>query len=159
MVKFICGVIMKNVLRLSIVVCLFAFANMATAACSFDVEVGDYLKFSSTEMTAEKSCESVTVNLIHSGKLPAKIMGHNWVLSKTADVQALATAGMSAGLAASYVPPGDDRVLAYSAVIGGGEKTTLTFSTEGLTSGEAYTFFCSFPGHSYSMRGVFNVAS
>lgn len=149
---------MKIFLNLLVAVSVFSFAHTTQAACSFDVEVGDYLKFSSTDMTAEKSCESVTVNLIHSGKLPAKIMGHNWVLAKTADVQALATAGMSAGLAASYVPAGDDRVLAYSAVIGGGEKTSLTFSTESLVSGEAYTFFCSFPGHSYSMRGVFNVA-
>ena len=84
-------------------------------------------------------------------------MGHNWVLSKNADVQALATDGMSAGLAADYVPPGDARVVAFSSVIGGGESTSLTFSTAGLNAGEGYTFFCSFPGHSYSMRGAFNV--
>jgi azurin len=84
-------------------------------------------------------------------------MGHNWVLSKNTEVQAVATEGMSAGLAASYVPQGDARVMAFSKVIGGGESTSITFSTSGLTVGEGYTFFCSFPGHSYSMRGAFNV--
>jgi azurin len=84
-------------------------------------------------------------------------MGHNWVLSQNAVVQAVATEGMSAGLAANYVPQGDARVVAFSKVIGGGETTSVTFSTSGLTVGEGYTFFCSFPGHSYSMRGAFNV--
>ena len=150
---------MKQTLKVAIALGFFAAGSLSQAACSFDVEVGDYLKFSAADMTVEKSCESITVNLKHTGQLPAKIMGHNWVLSKNADVQALAAEGMSAGLAADYVPPGDARVVAFSSVIGGGESTSLTFSTAGLNAGEGYTFFCSFPGHSYSMRGAFNVNS
>ena len=126
-------------------------SSVTSAACSFDVEVGDYLKFSTSSMTAEKSCETISINMKHTGKLPAKIMGHNWVLTKTADVQAVAMEGMRAGLVAKYVPPGDSRVIAVSDVIGGGE------STASLTAGDDYTFFCSFPGHSYSMRGKFQV--
>ncbi|HAZ79431.1 MAG TPA: azurin [Porticoccaceae bacterium] len=148
---------MKSFLKVVVFMGLSTGASLSQAACSFDVEVGDYLKFSAADMTVEKSCESITVNLTHSGKLPAKIMGHNWVLAKSSDVQVLATQGMSAGLAASYVPVGDDRVVAYTSVIGGGETTNVSFSTDGLTSGESYMFFCSFPGHSYSMRGTFNV--
>ena len=86
-------------------------------------------------------------------------MGHNWVLSKSADVQPVATAGMSAGLAAEYVPQADARVIAFSEVIGGGQSTSVSFSTDGLTIGDGYTFFCSFPGHSYSMRGLLTVES
>ena len=133
------------------------FTPSVMAACSFDIEVGDYLKFSTASMSAEKSCGTITVNMTHTGKLPAKIMGHNWVLSNTADVQAVAMEGMRAGLVSSYVPAGDDRVLAVSNVIGGGETTTLEFPTSGLSVGTDYTFFCSFPGHSYSMRGKFIV--
>jgi len=132
-------------------------SSVTSAACSFDVEVGDYLKFSTSSMTAEKSCETISINMKHTGKLPAKIMGHNWVLTKTADVQAVAMEGMRAGLVAKYVPPGDSRVIAVSDVIGGGESTTLVVSTASLTAGDDYTFFCSFPGHSYSMRGKFQV--
>ena len=84
-------------------------------------------------------------------------MVHNWVLSKTVDVQSVATEGMRAGLVAKYVPPGDSRVIAVSDVIGGGESTSLVVSTASLTPGDDYTFFCSFPGHSYSMRGKFQV--
>jgi azurin len=148
---------MKSVSKAAMFLGFYAVTSMSYAACSFDVEVGDYLKFSAAEMTVEKSCESITVNLKHGGQLPAKVMGHNWVLSKTADVQPLATKGMSAGLAASYVPQGDSRAIAYSSVIGGGESTSVSFSAAELAVGGAYTFFCSFPGHSYSMRGTLNV--
>ena len=148
---------MKQILKVGLLLGFSGAVSMSQAACSFDVEVGDYLKFSAADMTVEKSCESITVNLRHTGQLPAKIMGHNWVLSQNAVVQAVATEGMSAGLAANYVPQGDTRVVAFSKVIGGGETTSVTFSTSALTVGEGYTFFCSFPGHSYSMRGAFNV--
>ena len=145
---------MKHIISVFTFIGLASITSLSQAACSFDVEVGDYLKFSAAEMAVEKSCGSITVNLKHSGKLPANIMGHNWVLSTDADVQAIATEGMSAGLVSNYVPAGDARVLAVSKVIGGGESTSVTFSTTGLSTGSAYTFFCSFPGHSYSMRGT-----
>lgn len=131
--------------------------GVTQAACSYDVIVGDYLRFSTPELSVEKSCEAITINLSHEGTLAANIMGHNWVLTTDADVQAVATDGMSAGLANNYVKPNDARVIAASAVIGGGDKTTLTFSTADLSAGGNYIFFCSFPGHSYGMRGKFIV--
>lgn len=149
---------MKLVSRITILVGFSAVTSISQAACSFDVEVGDYLRFSETEMTVEKSCDSVTVNLKHTGKLAAKIMGHNWVLTKDTDVKPVASKGMGAGLAADYVPQGDNRVIAYSSVIGGGETTSVTFSTADLVVGGNYIYFCSFPGHSYSMRGTLKVS-
>jgi azurin len=148
---------MNVVLKGAVLFFLSLAAGVTHAACSFDIEVGDYLRFSSTEMVVEKGCGSVTVNLKHSGQLPEKIMGHNWVLTKSSDVQPVATAGMSAGLASEYVPQGDERVIAFSEVIGGGETTSVSFSSERLVVGRGYTFFCSFPGHSYSMRGTLKV--
>jgi azurin len=148
---------MKLVTKMVLLASLSAVTSLSHAACSFDVEVGDYLRFSATEMTVEKSCDSVTVNLKHTGKLPAKIMGHNWVLTKDTDVKSVASKGMGAGLAANYVPQGDTRVIAYSSVIGGGGTTSVTFSTKDLSVGGKYVYFCSFPGHSYGMRGTLNV--
>ena len=148
---------MKKLFNSVLLVVASISSSLTYAACSFDIEVGDYLRFSSTAMTVEKSCGSVTVNLKHSGQLPEKIMGHNWVLSKSSDVQPVANAGMSAGLIAEYVPQGDARVIAFSEVIGGGESTSVSFPTDKLTVGQGYTFFCSFPGHSYSMRGLLTV--
>jgi len=82
-------------------------------------------------------------------------MGHNWVLTRSADYQPVAMAGMRMKLADSYLPKGDARVLAHTPVIGGGQSTSVTFSTARLTKGGDYTFFCSFPGHFAMMKGRF----
>ncbi|MEM9529473.1 MAG: azurin [Pseudomonadota bacterium] len=132
-------------------------ANAAFAQCSFDVEVGDTLAYNVDAINVGADCAEVTINLKHTGNLPAAAMGHNWVLTKTGDLDAVATAGMSTGLAGNYLPADDARVLAASKIIGGGESTTLTFSTEGLSAGEAYSFFCSFPGHWSVMKGTFSI--
>ena len=80
-------------------------------------------------------------------------MGHNWVLTKTADVQAAATDGIPAGLGNDYVKGGDARVIAYTKIVGGGETDSVSFAVDKLKAGESYTFFCSFPGHSSIMKG------
>jgi azurin len=45
--------------------------------------------------------------------------------------------------------------LAASAIVGGGEETSVTFDISALTAGGDYTFFCSFPGHYVLMNGKF----
>tara|TARA_B100001093_G_scaffold496559_1_gene542383 strand:+ start:2375 stop:2827 length:453 start_codon:yes stop_codon:yes gene_type:complete len=148
---------MKTFLRNTGLAIALTTAGWANAECSFDLVVGDYLKFSMTDMIVKKSCGTVTVNLRHEGKLAANMMGHNWVLSATGDVQPVAMEGMSAGLANHYVKPNDARVIAASNIIGGGETTSLTFETAALSSAGSYTYFCSFPGHSYGMRGTLTI--
>jgi azurin len=39
--------------------------------------------------------------------------------------------------------------------VGGGQSDTIKFATSALKQGEAYSFFCSFPGHSAIMKGAF----
>lgn len=136
---------------------LFCFtAQTASAACEFDIEVSDSLAFSVEEMTAEADCGSVTVNLSHTGRLPAAAMGHNWVLTRPEDFQPVAKAGGQAGLEADYLPPEDERVIAATRILGGGEQDSIEFSLEGLEPGD-YTFFCSFPGHWSVMKGTFRI--
>lgn len=132
-------------------------ANGAFAACEFDVEVGDSLQFSVSEIEVEASCESVTINLTHTGQLPAAAMGHNWVLTTDADFQDVATAGMGVGLEGNYVPSDDDRVIAATEIIGGGESTSVSFAIGDLDAAGSYTFFCSFPGHWSIMKGSFRI--
>ena len=134
-------------------------AQSSIASCSFDIIVGDYLKFNINEMWVKKSCGTISINLKHEGKLAANMMGHNWVLTKTSDVTEIAADGISAGLANDYVNAEDHRILAWTKIIGGGEETSISLSTIELMEGSDYTFFCSFPGHSYGMRGQFNVKS
>src|SRR3546814_11678105 len=98
-------------------------------------------------MTVDKTCKEFTVHQKHVGQLPKAAMGHNWVLTKEADKQGVATDGMAAGLDKDYVTAGDTRVIAHTAVIGGGESTSVQFEAKNLAAGEHYTFFCYFPGH------------
>lgn len=132
-------------------------SSVAAAECEINVDVGDSLQFSTDTIEVEASCEKVTVNLNHTGQLPAAAMGHNWVLSTDADFEAIAMAGMSAGLAGNYLPADDDRIIAATPIIGGGESTSVSFSIAGLDADESYTFFCSFPGHWSVMKGSFKI--
>ena len=84
-------------------------------------------------------------------------MGHNWVLTTAGDFNDVANEGMKAGLANNYMPVGDSRVIAGTEIIGGGDTASVTFSTSGMTAGEAYTYFCSFPGHWGMMKGAFKL--
>ena len=145
-------------IRSILYVVLLLGLNTAFAECTFDVEVGDSLVFNVDTIEAGADCSEVTINLTHTGSLPAAAMGHNWVLSTEADLQGIATDGMSAGLEGDYLPADDERVIAATKIIGGGESTSVTFSLEGLSADNSYTFFCSFPGHWGVMKGTFKVA-
>src|SRR3546814_12259943 len=108
-------------------------------------------------MTVDKTCKEFTVHLKHVGQLPKAAMGHNWVLTKEADKQGVATDGMAAGLDKDYVKAGDTRVIAHTAVIGGGESTAVKFDATKLAAGENYTSLFSFPGHWDLMTGSLNI--
>lgn len=138
--------------------CTAALPAMA-AQCDVTIESNDAMQFNLKEITVDKSCEEFTVNLKHVGKLPVSAMGHNWVLTKAADFQATATAGMAAGLANNHLQPGDERVIASTSMIGGGEETSVTFDVSKLAANEEYTFFCSFPGHWAVMKGALKLSS
>lgn len=126
-------------------------------SCAATVDSTDAMQFVQKTLTVPKSCKQFTITLNHTGKLPATVMGHNLVLSKTADASGVATDGMKAGAAANYVKAGDTRVIASSKVIGGGESTKVTIPVSKLKAGESYTYICSFPGHSSIMRGTLTV--
>src|SRR5690606_42039248 len=84
-------------------------------------------------------------------------MGHNVVITSEADMQGVAADGLAAGADNQYVPQDDDRVIAFTEIIGGGESTSVTFSTSDMQGGDPYMFFCSFPGHSALMKGTISI--
>lgn len=134
---------------------LTAFAPLSYAAktCELSIEGTDAMQYTKQSLAVAADCTEVKLTLKHNGKLPANAMGHNWVLTETSVMQAVATAGMSAGLPNNYVPKDDKRVIAHTKVVGGGESTSVTFPTSALKKGGDYTFFCSFPGHWSVMKG------
>jgi azurin len=150
---------MKIIRSLVCVSLLFAASSAfgADKLCKVEIGGGDNMQFDKKEIAVAADCTDVEITLKHTGKLPAQAMGHNWVLTKTADLAATAADGIVAGLANNYIKQGDARVLAFTKVIGGGQTTQVTFKTSLLTKGTAYTFFCSFPGHSSIMKGVFKI--
>lgn len=134
------------------VLMLGAPAAMA-ATCSADIEGNDMMKYNVANIDVSKSCTEFTINLKHVGKLPKAAMGHNVVIAATSDIKGVDTDGIKAGLASDYVKAGDERVIAHSKMIGGGESTSVTFPVAKLDGGP-YSFFCSFPGHSALMKGT-----
>jgi azurin len=130
-------------------------AHAADKLCKLEITGNDLMQYDKKEMTAAKDCTSIEVTLKHIGKLPAAAMGHNWTLVKSADLNAVANDGLSAGLANDYIKPGDTRVIAHTKVVGGGQSASVTFPASKLEAGQSYMYLCTFPGHSALMKGVF----
>lgn len=146
---------MKTAAPLLLGCALLAAASAAHAApnCTIRLKGNDAMQFDQKTATVSASCPKVTVELAHTGKLAATVMGHNVVISQTADMNAIAAAGMKAGAASGYVPKGDAKVIAATPVVGGGASTKTTFAGSRLKAGGDYSFFCSFPGHAALMKG------
>ena len=128
-------------------------APVATATdCSFDLKGTDAMTFTDVagkpvpEIVVPASCQDLTINFEHTGKMPKTAMGHNVVIAKAADVRAVATNGIKAGVQGDYLQAGDPKVVAASKMVGGGEKTTVKVPVAKIKEG-GYDFFCSFPGH------------
>lgn len=121
--------------------------------CELTISGNDQLQFDKSELVVDASCDKVTVTLEHIGRLAKAQMGHNWVLTKSADYQPVAQAGQAAGLDQDYLPADDDRIIAHTDLVGGGETTSVTFDVSELEAGGDYTYFCSFPGHWVVMKG------
>jgi len=135
---------------------LFGAAGMAQASpnCTIKLKGGDNMQFDQKSVTVSAACRSISIELEHTGKLPVAAMGHNVVVTATADADAVARDGVRAGAAGGYLPAGDSRVLVATKMIGGGQRDTASLPGNRLRAGGAYTFFCSFPGHSALMRGT-----
>lgn len=136
---------------------LVAFSTPLYAAktCELSIDGNDQMQFSKKEMRVGADCTEIKLTLKHVGKLPKAAMGHNWVLTKASDMNAVDAAAASAGPANDYIPKEDQRIIAHTKLIGGGETASVTFSATKLKAGEDYKFFCSFPGHVATMNGAF----
>mgnify|MGYP003626747564 CR=1 len=117
------------------------------------LESNDQMKFNLSEIKVEAGT-TVKLTLKHVGKLPKQVMGHNFVLlKKGVEMKDFAMTAMKAK-DNDYIPESTDQIIANTALIGGGESTTIEF--EAPEKGE-YIFICSFPGHYALMNGKFIV--
>ncbi|MFF7056595.1 azurin [Achromobacter spanius] len=126
----------------------------ANPACSIDVEGRPGKQFGPDHIVVPSTCTDFTVRLIHTGKNSKEKAGHNWVLTKSEDIDAVMVDGIKAGARHEFLAPGDARILAKTPMLGGGETATVTFPVARLRAGQSYTYYCSFPAHAQHMRGT-----
>lgn len=138
--------------------CLLALALQAPSAgaveCAVDISGGDSLSYSRASIAVPRACEAFTIRFAHRGIRPRETMGHNWVLSTLGHMQGVVDDGLIAGAQRHYLKPDDERVLASSRMLGGGESEELRFDTGRLRPDEVYVFFCTFPGHASRAKGL-----
>jgi azurin len=151
---------MKTTRAIACLSLLFAASGAFAAdkVCKVEIAGTDQMQYDKKEIAVAADCTQVEVTLKHTGKQPAAVMGHNWVLARTADLTAVATDGMGAGLPNDYIKKGDARVIAHTKVVAGGQSASVTFPTSLLKKGESYSYFCTFPGHYAVMKGQFKIS-
>jgi azurin len=112
---------------------------------------GENLAFDKTTLTASAG-QQVTVNF----KNNSAVQQHNWVLVNggEAEAQAIADAGLTAGLESQYLPADKANVLANTEVLDGGESGTASFTAPAAGS---YLYICTVPGHYPLMQGTLTV--
>ncbi|MDE3071654.1 MAG: azurin [Pseudomonadota bacterium] len=144
-------------------IALVALALLSTplwaAQCSTTIEGNDAMRFDKSSIVVPKVCKTFSVTLKNTGSMPRDVMGHNWVLSESANENRIISDGMSAGLANNYVKPNDPQVIASTKLIGGGDSDTTKFDVAKLKAGQTYAFFCTCPGHAVLMKGTLTIGS
>jgi azurin len=124
-----------------------------------DIEVtitgNDTMQYDKKAFTVEtgKKVELIFKNV---GKLPKAAMGHNVViLKKGTNKVAFATAAITAGPAADYMPAANKKdVLVATKMLGPGEEDSVVFTAP---EPGVYDYICTFPGHYALMNGVMTV--
>ena len=143
---------MRKLIWTTLVAAGLGAATAQAKTCELAINSTDAMQFDKKELTVAADCKSVKLTMKHTGKLPKSAMGHNWVLSATADKKDIVAKAPAAGLAKDYVPE-SDKILAKTTLIGGGETTSVTFDVSKLKKGGDYSYYCTFPGHAAIMTG------
>ena len=113
----------------------------------------DQMKYNKKQIKVTDGDE-VVLTFEHAGKLPKEVMGHNFVLlKKGTNVQEFGQEALEYR-DNDYIPKSSDAIIVYTEMLGGGQKTTITFQAP--EKGD-YDFVCTFPGHIALMNGVFTV--
>ncbi len=112
---------------------------------------GENLAFDKTTLTASAG-QQVTVSFTNN----SAVQQHNWVLVNggEAEAQAVADAGLTAGLEADYLPADKANVIANTEVLDGGGTGEASFTAPAAGS---YLYICTVPGHYPLMQGTLTV--
>ena len=72
---------MSSLRMIGVLVLVLAAQVVRADPCKVSIEANDNMQFNTREIAVPNTCDAVEVTLRHSGKLGAKVMGHDWVLA------------------------------------------------------------------------------
>jgi azurin len=122
-----------------------AVAPLDAPVTEITITGNDRMRFAPTVFTVERGRE-ITVDFRNVGSMPKESMGHNLVIVRPGtNINGFAAAGMAHPTRSYIAPTHAERVVAFSPVLGPGERYRLVFTAPD-EPGE-YPFVCSFPGH------------
>ena len=139
--------ILSAALMLALVV-----STSAKAGRTITITGSEQMKYDVTSIQA-KPGETLHIVLKAVGSMPKMAMGHNFVLLKEGvSPQDVSAAAMTAR-ETDYIPASmKDKIIAHTALAGGGETVEVTFKAP-MKPG-TYTYMCTFPGHfAVGMKG------
>lgn len=155
---------MKTLIKLTLSILLtglmaaqmFAAAGETENVREITIKGTDNLKYDVTLIEA-KPGETLRITLVVESALPAAAMGHNIAfVDQGVNMEEFVMASMSASDNEYIAPAYEDRMIAYTKMIGGGETDTIEFTVP-ETPGE-YEYVCTFPGHYFGgMKGILRV--
>lgn len=151
--------LVANIVLISAGFLLLSISLASAATCEVTIKGNDQMQFDLKEIRVPRDCKNFEITLIHSGKMPFKTMGHNWVLAKDSDWRNIAMEEAKRFPKNPTDIPSDKRIIAQTTFVGGADgdpkqaKTTVDVAT--LSKETNYQFFCSFPGHFAVMSGKF----
>lgn len=107
--------------------------------------VGEKMTYSRATIPA-KPGERIRLRLMSTGKLPAVVMTHNWVLlTLGSDPKKFSDAAANAAKT-QYIPAAlKGQIIAQTSLVGPGETSEVTFTVP--TKPGSYPYLCTFAGH------------
>ena len=75
--------------------------------CATEIEGSDAMQYNVSSIVVPSSCKDFKITLKHTGTMPVTAMGHDVVVTKQSDLQAVDADGMAAGAASGYVKADD----------------------------------------------------
>jgi len=113
----------------------------------------DQMQYNIEQFTVPAGAK-LTLTLEHVGDMSINAMGHNVVITEqgTNPIQFGAKCQLNGTVKNDYLPKSvQDTVIAYTELLGGGEKDQITFKVPEDTG--KYPFVCTFPAHAATMNG------
>lgn len=118
----------------------------------------DNMKFDVDHIEATAG-ETIRITLETKSSMPKAAMAHNIaIVDLGVNVEEFVLASMAEPDNEYIAPSYEDKVIANTEMIGGGETSTIEFTVP-ETAGD-YEFVCTFPGHYFGgMKGVLSVSA